>query len=32
MTLATKTAGVDFSVDAAAGQISELVEFGNGTP
>lgn len=30
VTLATKTAGVDFSVDAAAGQISELVEFGNG--
>jgi OmcA/MtrC family decaheme c-type cytochrome len=30
VTLVTKTAGVDFSVDAPAGQITELIEFGNG--
>jgi len=30
VTLATKAAGVDFSVDAPSGQVTELVEFGNG--
>lgn len=30
VTIVTKTAGVDFSVNAAAGSIQELVEFGNG--
>jgi hypothetical protein len=30
VTLATKTQGVDYSVNAPAGQITELVEFGNG--
>jgi len=31
VTLVAKTAGVDFSVNAAAGSITELIEFGNGT-